>query len=227
MEIIVGTSVSDGGGARNHDILAAFMTILITNKTVKLILPSCLKTNERIRLHALSTVYKNLDRQNDEHDNSNSLQQVAFQCYNDGQLFYISDEERNLVTNIIGKSLASYSPKLKYLSLQGVATNDTVQELVTNNPGCPNLQYLCLSHNKEMDDLSVQILVGLKFIYKKGPLTKIISRNTGSKKEVESYICAFRKTLCLLDFSKCSVTMVGKEFLEKHFEKRCRIVLHG
>ena len=66
MEIIVGTSVSDGGGARNHDILAAFMTILITNKTVKLILPSCLRTNEQIRLHALSTVYKNLDRQNDE-----------------------------------------------------------------------------------------------------------------------------------------------------------------
>ena len=122
---------------------------------------------------------------------------------------------------------ASYSPKLKYLSLQGVATNDTIQELVTNTPGCPNLQYLCLSHNKQIDDLSVQILVGQKYIYNKGPLTKIILRNTGSKKEVQNYACAFQKTLCLLDFSKCSITIVGKESLQNHFEKRCRIVLHG
>ena len=128
MEIIVGTSISDGGGARNHDILAAFMTILITNKTVKLILPSCLRTNEQIRLHALSTPYKNLYRQNDEQYKTNNLQQIAFKCYNDGTLFYISDEERDLVTQIIGTCLASGSPKLTYLSLQGLATNDTVQE---------------------------------------------------------------------------------------------------
>ena len=62
MEIIVGTSISEGGGARNHDILAAFMTILITNKTVKLVMPACLRTNEQIRLHALSTAYKNLSK---------------------------------------------------------------------------------------------------------------------------------------------------------------------
>ena len=148
MEIIVGTSISDGGGARNHDILAAFMTILITNKTVKLILPPCLRTNEQIRLHALSTVFRNLNRLDDDKSNVNCLQQIAFKCYNDGILFYISDEERSLVTKIVGKSLASFSPKLTYLSIQGIATNDTVQELVTNAPGCPNLQYLCLSHNK-------------------------------------------------------------------------------
>ena len=61
MEIIVGTSISNGGGARNHDVLAAFMTIMITPKTVKLVLPSCLRTNEQIRLYALSTVLRNLN----------------------------------------------------------------------------------------------------------------------------------------------------------------------
>ena len=148
METIVATSISEGGGARNHDILAAFMTILITNKTVKLIMPACLRTNEQIRLHALSTTYKNLSKRNDQTNKINGLQQIAFKCYDDGTLFYISDEERTLVTKIIGRCLASNCPKLTYLSLQGVATNDTVQELVTNNPGCPNLHYLCLSHNK-------------------------------------------------------------------------------
>ena len=60
VEIVVGTPITDGGGARNHDILAAFMTILITQNTTKLILPPCLRTNEQIRLFALSTVWKNL-----------------------------------------------------------------------------------------------------------------------------------------------------------------------
>lgn len=150
MEIIVGKSIADGGGAQNHDILAAFMTILITPKTVKLILPSCLRTNEQIRLYALSTVHKNLSTTNDNDDikKENNLQQIAFKCYNDGTLFYISDEERNMVTNIMGTCLATHSPKITYISLPGIATNDTIQALVTNEPGCPNLQYLCLSNNK-------------------------------------------------------------------------------
>lgn len=149
MEIIVGKSIANGGGARNHDILAAFMTILITKRTVKLILPPCLRTNEQIRLYALSTVHKNLSNTGDHaNSESNNLQQIAFKCYNDGTLFYISDEERHLVCKIMGTCLATYSPKLTYISLEGVATNETIQALVTNQPGCPNLRYLCLSHNK-------------------------------------------------------------------------------
>ena len=149
MEIIVGNPITNGGGARNHDILAAFVTILLTKRTVKLVLPSCLRTNEQIRLYALSTVYKNLSNSG-EHANSedNNLQQIAFKCYNDGPLFYISDEERHLVSKIMGTCLATYSPKLTYISLEGVATNETIQALVTNQPGCPNLRFLCLSHNK-------------------------------------------------------------------------------
>ena len=80
---------------------------------------------------------------------------------------------------------------------------------------------------KKLDDLTVEILVGMKCIFNKGPLTKIITRNTTSRKEVRSYICAFRQMLCVLDFSKCSITMVGKEYLEKHFERRCRIIIHS
>ena len=104
MEMIVGTSIKDGGGARNHDILAAFMTILVTHKTVKLILPSCLRTNEQIRLHALSTVYRNLSTPNKDYGvkHENNLKQIAFKCYSDGTLFYISDDERNLISKIMG-----------------------------------------------------------------------------------------------------------------------------
>ena len=149
MEIIVGTSISNGGGARNHDVLAAFMTIMITPKTVKLVLPSCLRTNEQIRLYALSTVLRNLSATfEDGVKKENNLRQIAFKCYNEGILFYISDEERKLLSKIMESCLASYSPKLSYISLQGVATNDTIQALVTNVPGCPNLHYLDLSHNK-------------------------------------------------------------------------------
>ena len=148
MEIIVGTPIEDGGGSRNHDILAAFMTILITQKTVKLVLPSCLRTNEQIRLHALSTVYRNLRNDDGNVKKENNLQQIAFKCYNDGKLFYISDEEKNMITKIMGTCLASYCPKITYISLPGIATNDTIQALVTNEPGCPNLKYLCFSNNK-------------------------------------------------------------------------------
>ena len=165
MEIIVGTPIADGGGARNHDILAAFMTILITQKTVKLILPSCLRTNEQIRLHALSTVYRNLSTTNDDVKKENNLQQIAFKCYNDGTLFYISDEERNMVTQIMGTCLATHSPKITYISLTGIATNDTIQALVTNEPGCPNLQYLCLSNNKVLIITFNSILFGKLNIY--------------------------------------------------------------
>ena len=78
-----------------------------------------------------------------------------------------------------------------------------------------------------MDDTTVEILVGIKYIYRKGPLTKIISRNTGSRKEDKSFLCAFQKNLRLLDFSKCSITMVGKEYLQEYFNRQCRIVLYG
>ena len=147
MEIIVGDSVINGGGARNHDLLAAFMTIFITRRVVKLTLPACFRTNEQIRLHALSTVLKNLG--NADHSNkSNNLQQIVFKCYDGGKLFYISDDEKKLVSKIMGTCLAQNSPKLTYISLSGVATNDTIQEFVTNQPGCPNLRCLCLSQNQ-------------------------------------------------------------------------------
>ena len=149
LEIVVGTPISGGGGARNHDILAAFMTILITQNTTKLILPSCLRTNEQIRLFALSTVCKNLTPSyGSNFSKETNLRQTAFKCYNGGTLFYISDDERSLVTRLVGTCLASNSPNLTYLSLEGIATNETIQALVTNVPGCPKLQYLCFSQNK-------------------------------------------------------------------------------
>ena len=149
MEIVVGTPISDGGGARNHDILAAFMTILITQNTTKLILPPCLRTNEQIRLFALSTVCKNLTPSYDSNfKKETNLRQISFKCYNDGTPFYISDDERSLVTRLVGTCLASYSPNLTYLSLEGIATNETIQALVTNGPGCPKLQYLSFSQNR-------------------------------------------------------------------------------
>ena len=108
MEIIVGDSVINGGGARNHDLLAAFMTIFITRRVVKLTLPACFRTNEQIRLHALSTVLKNLG--NADHSNkSNNLQQIVFKCYDGGKLFYISDDEKKLVSKIMGTCLAQNS----------------------------------------------------------------------------------------------------------------------
>ena len=75
-----------------------------------------------------------------------------------------------------------------------------------------------------MDDVTVEILTGLKYIYSKGPLTKIVSRKTSSNKEATGYNCAFRQGLCLLDFSKCNVTVVGKNMLEDFFGNKCRIM---
>ena len=80
---------------------------------------------------------------------------------------------------------------------------------------------------QQIDDTTVEILVGIKYIYRKGPLTKMISRNTGSRKEDKSFLCAFQKNLRLLNFSKCSITMVGKEYLQEYFNRQCRIVLYG
>ena len=77
-----------------------------------------------------------------------------------------------------------------------------------------------------MDDTTVEILVGLKYIYRKGPLTKMIARNTGSTKEDKNFLCAFQNKLRLLDFSKCSITIVGKKYLQEYFDKQCRIVLY-
>ena len=75
-----------------------------------------------------------------------------------------------------------------------------------------------------MDDLTVEILTGLKYIYSKGPLTKIVSRKTKPTEEENGYNCAFRQSLRLLDFSKCNVTVIGKNMLEDFFGNKCRIM---
>ena len=95
IDVLLTSSTINSGGARNHDILAACMTMLITHRTVKLILPSCLRTNEQIRLYALSTVLNNLGNRNDLPHQENHLQQISFKCYDGGTLFYISENEKN------------------------------------------------------------------------------------------------------------------------------------
>ena len=49
---------------------------------------------------------------------------------------------------------------------------------------CHRLQVLCLQHSRDIDDVSVDILTGIKKIYRKGPLVKIVNQSDPK--------CAFR-----------------------------------
>jgi hypothetical protein len=140
--------------SRFHDLLSCCFHIFVTKSTLKLVIPECLKMDQTHRMHILKTVR-----------NYTNIQKLFFDCYSGLTTYYVSEFEQKLLLDAI----VNYS-NLTLLNLPNVANDDIIQVLVNN---CSKLIILMLSPNKDITDQSAQILSGIFYIIKKGPLIRI------------------------------------------------------
>jgi len=157
VQSIMETTMSQLTQARDRDLLLCILTISLTPSTTKFLVPSCMSLDETSRLYVLELLCTETTWE--------SLHTFCCECYKPGSIHYMSQQEESLLCSAVRRM-----PRLRYLSLQVVASQDLV-EAISNS--CPRLQILDLS-NSRLDDTMVDILVGEARILKKGDLVKVV-----------------------------------------------------
>lgn len=189
--------------ARNHDILACWLSILFNSMTVRISLPFCLRMNEHMRMYFLQHLASTTSPKN-------SLKFIKFSSYEAGY-FYISDIELELISKV----LRTFNQLLS-LTLHSVANSDLAQ---TISDHCESLVALDLSNSWSLADEGASILSGEYRLVKKGPLIKTIKNSSDSNS------CKFKDSIRSLTISRTRISIAGISYLSKNYGNKCQIHL--